>query len=127
MIKDVILTDAMSLREVSPAIERARLDYIKVVGEDQVRAFLEKHRENIISKIKRQGYADGIFKQTGLNFPVVDNPIIDVPYGGMAINVGLAYPSKADFNDQESWEKGLLAMELRAIRVSKPGEEEFIF
>ena len=126
MSEKIILTDAMSLKEISPAIARAKLEYIRITGEDAVREFLEKHRENIISKLKRQGFSDGVFKETGIRFPVSDDSIIDLPYGGIAINTGLAYPVKADLNDKENWEKGLCGLELRAIRVCKP-EEEFNF
>lgn len=125
-MNEIILTDAMSLKEISPAIARARLDYIRITGEDAVREFLEKHKANIVSKLKRQGFADGVYKETGLRFPISADSIIDLPYGGIAINTGLAYPVKADLNDKENWEKGLCGLELRAIKVCRP-DDEFSF
>ena len=116
----VYLTDSMSLKPVASGIGEAVLDYQRVTDPNQIKKIIEENTDVIECKIKRNGYAYGLSKITGLNFyPAESSTIIDLPFGGTAINVGLANPTKEDIDNLDLWDKGLCELELRIIKVCK--------
>ena len=116
----IYLTDSMSLKPVASGIGEAILEYTRVTDPNQIRKIIEENKENINCKIKRNGYAYGLSKITGLQFfPAESSTIIDIPFGGTAINVGLANPTKEDIDNLDLWDKGLFELELRIIKVCK--------
>ena len=68
------------------------------------------------------GYAYGLSKLTGYEFPSVEsggNTLVDAPYDSMVINVGLANPTREDIDSEENWDRGLLELELRVITIRR--------
>lgn len=113
------LTDAMSLKEVGTGIRDAEIKYTRITDPELIKNYIEEHKELITSRIKREGYSYGLFKITGYEFPVSEENIIDLPRGGVAINIGLSNPTKADANIKENWDLGLIDLELRIIEIIK--------
>lgn len=118
----IILTDAMSLKEVSPGIHNATIRYERIVGPEAIKNYILDRKDQIVSQLKRKGYSYGLKQITGCDFPVVNqsnDAMVDVPYGGVVINVGTSNPTKFDLNDEESWSKGVFDLELRILTISE--------
>lgn len=121
MEKDLIiyLTDSYSLKMIASGIQEATIEYKLIKGAENIKNFIEETRENITCKIKRSGYAYGLSKLTGYEFPVVSNTIIDAPYDSVIINVGLANPTREEIDNKENWDCGFFELELRVITIKR--------
>ena len=117
--RNFILTDAMSLKEISPAVYDADIKYKRIVGPEAIKAFIEDNKENLSCKIKRKGYAYGLSKLTGYTFETVEDSMVDVPFGGAVINIGTANSTRVNLNDEENWDQGYLDLELRVMYADK--------
>ena len=116
----IYLTDSMSLKVIAAAIHDAELSYRRIVGNESIKKIFDQYKGQIISKIKRKGYAYGISKLTESEFPAVEpgkSTMVDIPYGGIVINVGISNPTQYDIDNLELWDKGLFDLELRILYI----------
>lgn len=118
----IFLTDSYSLKTIASGVQEASIEYQLIKGTENIKKFIEEVRDNLTCKIKRPGYAYGLSKLTGYEFPSVEsggNTLVDAPYDSMVINVGLANPTREDIDSEENWDRGLLELELRVITIRR--------
>ena len=118
------VTDYGSINTISPGVRKSTISVERITGSENIKNFFDEIKKNysIVNKMKRDGYAYGLSRVSGIDFPVAKDPLVDAPYGSIVVWVGISNPTKMDSNNKENWDKGYFNLELTVGKINKTEE-----